>query len=415
MSLGKCCTLTLAASALLIVFGGLGIAARPLPGPQAERHEPVAVDALRCWWRSDKTSVRIGEAFSVILTCERVETSRERTVFDDSALDPNALSLSPFQVRSGVLHEKIHRVVPGPDGPVTFHTRQYAYKVRLTGEGFFGKDVALPSLQLRYHIDRMTETGVVTPGKERTYLLPPLPMRIQSLVPMEAKTIRDAESGTFAEVEGRRKKAFIAFAAAGIFLVLPVFFLLPGLVKAVRHRQESNGRRRICSAGDLLKGLLRELGRIEKRIRPASWDEDALGKVLTVFRVGGALALSRPISQTPVEDQIAAREGQLEFRAGLWPRTRILISASLTPEAMAADLTEARWQAPGSARCKALLMEAQGAFAAVNQARYAASGTTVDHAVLNVAVQTWVRLLRELRRDHAGLVLLMGKAWNLRP
>jgi hypothetical protein len=398
---------------ILIAFAlsvGAEAVAQTPPGASYGKNEAVAADALICWWKSDKSSIRIGEEFTVALTCRSAETGRERTVLNESLLDPNALALSPYQVKGGTRYKEISRILPGPDGPVTLRNVQYAYTVKLMGEGFFGKDVPLPPLEIRYHIDLVTNKNTVTPGKERTYVLPPLPMRIQSLVPKAASAIRDAGNETFGNIEHRRKNAIIAFIAAGIFLFLPLVVMLPILVRSIRGRRENVFNGTVFHDKDLLRRLTRELDRIEKSCRAASWDDASVGTVLSVFRVGGALAVARRVAQAPVEVETRGREGQLELRKGFWPRTKVLVSASLTPEEMAKELAGAHWQGAAAARRKALLDETQMAFAALNNARYAAPGNAANRAALDGALKMGLRLLRELRHDHFPFVRVMRAA-----
>jgi hypothetical protein len=395
---------------MLVVFAlfwGADAAAQMPPGPSGQEIEAVAADALSCWWKSDKSAVRIGEEFTVTLTCRSAETGRERTVLNESLLDPSVLALPPYQVKDGRRYKDIIRVLPGPDGPVTFRSVQYTYTVKLIGEGFFGKDLPLPPLEIRYHIDLATNKDVVTPGKERTYLLPPLPMRIQSLVPKAADAIRDAGNETFGDIEGRQRSAIVAFMAAGIFLLLPLLVLLPMLVQAVRGKQESVFNGTVFRDKDLLRRLAGELDRVEKHCRAASWDEASIGTVLSVFRVGGAVAIGRRVAQAPVEVETRGREGQLELRKGFWPRTKVLVSASLTPEEMADELAGMNWQGAAATEREALLDETQRAFAVFNDARYASPGDAAGREALDGALKTGLRLLRALRHDHFLFVRLM--------
>ncbi len=364
------------------------------------KNEAVAADALNCWWKSDKSSIRIGEEFTVALTCRSAETGRERTVLNESLLDPNVLALPPYQVKNGRRYKDIIRILPGPDGPVTLRSVQYAYTAKLMGEGFFGRDVPLPPLEIHYHIDLVTNKDTVAPGKERTYVLPPLPMRIQSLVPKAANAIRDAGNETFGDIEGRRKNAVIAFIIAGVFLLLPLFVLLPVLVRAVRGRRERGPNGTIFRTRDLLKRLEWELGRIERRCRTASWDDVSIETVLSIFRVSASLAVARRIVQTPAAAGTRGLEGQLAFRKGLWPRMKVLVSASLTPEEMTRELSGANWQGSDESPRKALLDETQRAFAVMNDARYATQANAADRALFDGALKTGLRLLRELRRDR---------------
>ena len=396
--------------AAFALCSGADAAAQTSPAASYMETGAVAADAMVCWWKSDKSSIRIGEEFTVALTCRSAETGLEKTVLNESLLDPNVIALPPYQVKNGRRYKDIVRVLPGPDGPVTLRSVQYAYIIKLIGEGFFGKDVPLPPLEIRYHIDLVTNKDTVTPGKERTYLLPPLPMRIQSLVPKAADAIRDAGNQTFGDIEGRRKNAVVAFMAAGIFLLLPLLILLPILVRAVRGRRGNVFNGTVFRNKDLLGRLAGELNRVEKHCRTVSWDEASIGTVLSVFRVGGALAIGHRVAQAPVEVETRGREGQLELRKGLWPRTKVLVSASLTPEEMADELAGANWQGVGKARRKALLDETQRAFAALNDARYAAPGNAAGREALDGALKKGLMLLRALRRDHYPFVRLMRAA-----
>jgi hypothetical protein len=392
------------------LFWGADAVAQPSPGSSYGETEAVAADALNCWWRSDKGSIRIGEEFTVLLTCRSAETGRERTVVNDALLDPNVLTLSPYQVKDGKRYKDIIRVLPGPDGPVTFRSVQYTYTIKLIGEGFFGKDLPLPPIEIRYHIDLVTGKDAVTPGKERTYLLPPLPMRIQSLVPRAADAIRDAGHGTFGDIEGRRQNAILAFIAAAIFLLLTLLVLLPILVRAIRGRRQNVFNGTVFSDKDLLMHLAEDLDQVERHCRTVPWDEASIGMVLSVFRIGGALAIGRRIAQAPVEVETRGREGQLELRKGFWPRTKVLVSASLTPEEMADELASANGQGVGKARRKALLNETQRAFAAFNDARYASPGNAAGREALDGALKTGFILLRELRHDHFLFIRVMRAA-----
>lgn len=399
---GAAGAIVLAVFILFVIEAGAG--AEPVPGAPDGKNAEIAADALVCWWKADKSSIRIGEEVAVTLTCRLAETGRERTVLNDSLLDPNVLALPPYQVKNGRRYKDILRVLPGPDGPVTFRNMQYAYTLRLMGEGFFGKDVPLPPIEIRYHVDLVTNKDTVTPGKERTYILAPLPMRIQSLVPKAANAIRDAGSETFGDIENRRRSAVVAFITAGIFLLLPLVVLLPILVRAVRGRRESVFNGTVFREKDLLKRLAEELNRAEKSRRPAAWDEASIGTVLSVFRVLCALAVGDRITQVPAEVETGGREGQLELRKGFWPRMKVLVSASLTPAAMADELAGLNWQGAFKARRRVLLDETQKAFAVLNGARYTPVGKPVDRTALDDALGAGLKLLRELRRDRFPFV-----------
>src|SRR5690348_1885884 len=72
--------------------------------PQAPNAE---APPLRCWWKTSKSSIVIGERFVLTLTCGIVETARGKTVLDVNQLQPTAIQLSPFEVVSGERHEDV--------------------------------------------------------------------------------------------------------------------------------------------------------------------------------------------------------------------------------------------------------------------------------------------------------------------
>ena len=90
-------------------------------------------------------------------------------------LEPGAVSLTPFEAVSGNRHEDV--VVP------PWRYIQFEYSMRLLSEGFFGQDVNIPSLTVTYNLQ--SPGAVSTEGRDQTYVLPALPMRVLSIVPRE--------------------------------------------------------------------------------------------------------------------------------------------------------------------------------------------------------------------------------------
>src|SRR5918996_4776107 len=61
----------------------------------------VEVEPVTCWWRTSATSVRVGEPFTVILTCSLLQADAARAIADESRLDPSVVQLPPFEVVGG--------------------------------------------------------------------------------------------------------------------------------------------------------------------------------------------------------------------------------------------------------------------------------------------------------------------------
>ena len=72
---------------LLIVMGATAAAA-----------QTVQTDPLQCWWRTSTGAVRIGEPFTVFLTCAVLETDEVTVVPDQTRLEPSVVQFAPFEV-----------------------------------------------------------------------------------------------------------------------------------------------------------------------------------------------------------------------------------------------------------------------------------------------------------------------------
>src|SRR2546428_13634322 len=61
----------------------------------------VETDPIQCWWRTSAGAVRVGEPFSLVLTCAIVENDAAKVIVDQSKLEPSVIQLAPFQVTGG--------------------------------------------------------------------------------------------------------------------------------------------------------------------------------------------------------------------------------------------------------------------------------------------------------------------------
>src|SRR5258706_3476726 len=165
----------------------------------ASAQTTVETDPLQCWWRTSAAAVRVGQPFAVVLTCAVVETDTVKVVPDQAPLDPTVMQMPPFEVLGGThqadLRTDDHRFL------------QYEYRLRLVAEDDFGKDVKLPDTKISYHLQSRTGEGPAIEGREQTYFLPPMSVRVLSLVPADEIDIRDASASTFGDVESRTFQA----------------------------------------------------------------------------------------------------------------------------------------------------------------------------------------------------------------
>ena len=120
-------------------------------GAGSARAQNVETDPLQCWWRTSAGAVRVGEPFTVVLTCAVLETEAATVVVDQSRLEPSVVQFAPFEVLGGS-----HGADLRTDQRRFF---QYVYRMRLIAENLFGRDVSLPETKLSYHVQSKMGDG----------------------------------------------------------------------------------------------------------------------------------------------------------------------------------------------------------------------------------------------------------------
>ena len=297
---------------------------------RAPRPGEVESDPIRCWWKADRSAIRVGERFTLVLTCGVIETTGIKVVPAANQLEPGAVSLTPFEAVAGTRHEDV--VVP------PWRYIQFEYSMRLLSEGFFGQDVNIPALTVTYNIQSPGAGN--TEGRDQTYVLPALPMRVLAIVPRAASDIRDASGQTFANVESRRNRATAAVVFASIaFAIAAVLAGLALVTLAGRFRVRGAKALRPLSPARVLRGSLSALRSARSAAARDGWTPAQMARAVAALRIAGAVALGRQVAQVHVANGTAAeRMGQLDVRAGLIRRRRVLLSAATTPAALLAAI-----------------------------------------------------------------------------
>lgn len=310
---------------LIIIYfsGNFGVFGQEIDRAQLQEKE---APAIRCWLKSDKSSVRIGETFVLTLTCQVAETEYEKVVPQENGLEPAVVSFSPYEVVEGWRMPDINRG--------TFRFLQYRYKLRLIGEEFFGKEVPTQKLEIKYRVERKLNEDEVLDTRERTYILPAMTIKVSSVVPEDAEDIRDFGDGSFQTVKTRRQKAYMALIVAGVVSLLPFLVLLMPAVRSVRNWRKTRSNGTGFSNSALLRRIKGELNKVKRVRDKEGWNGELVGRILTIIRVMGAIATSKQINQLPTRFESRGLEGQLKLRKGLiWPR-KVLISSNITPESL---------------------------------------------------------------------------------
>ena len=365
-------TLTLA---VFFATTGLGFA--------QDRPAETATDPIRCWWKTDRTAVRVGERFKLVLTCAVIETPATTVVPAVNQLEPGAVILTPFEAVSGIRREDV--VVP------PWRYIQYEYTMRLLSEGFFGQDITIPSLTVTYNLQG---PGGDTQGRDQSYLLPPLPMRVLSLVPRMGTDIRDASGQTFESVESRRFQSTAALIAAWIAFAFAVVLVALAAARAAgRFRARDPKTVKALPLPVVLGGCLRTLAEVRREAQ-GGWTPELRQQALAALRVAGALALGKPVAQEFVTADTRERSGQLPVRTGVVRRKRAVLSAATTPLAIATKLQKAP---PASAQARVTLEQIADALAVFGAATYGREATAPDSSTLNTSLDDALAAIRRLR------------------
>ena len=371
---------------MILLLAGLAVCPYDL---QAQNSEGIEVDALQCWRRISKNAVYIGEHFDMILTCSVVETETARAVPDLAWLEPETLTVSPFEVLQG---ERYRDIVSAPR-----RFFQYRYGLRIIGEDYFGLDVELPALDVKYRIERTIEGNTVVEGRELTYVLPAESLRILALVPEAVSDIREQQIESFGDVEARLFRANATSITAAVFGIMAAVMLLTAAVQA---RREWRGQ---ATAGDgrvsqwlVARTALSEMAAVQALSQREGWTIPLISRGLTAFRVAGALAIESPLAQVPASTSLSETDIESRLRVRRWGFGGLatLVSSPVTPRRMEVALRSIRRNCPSDVGLVESIRQGLVAFSAV---RYGSEGDVPAEA-LSLQVDVGVGALRSLER-----------------
>jgi hypothetical protein len=385
------------------------------------RAQNVETDPLQCWWRTSAGAIRVGEPFSTVLTCAVIETPDVKVVVDESRLEPSVAQFPPFEVTGGSHAADLR------NGDRRFF--QYEYRLRLVAENLFGKDVALPETKLSYRVQsRIVQRQAggkgrdeSIAGRDQSYVLPPLSLRLLSLVPGDATDIRDASSETFADVDRRTFRASLFVVIGGVLFAIAALIGVLTLVRLLlRARRPATAAERLVGDGAILRGVGRELAAVQRQREDGGWTTELAARALTALRIVGTYALGRPaaraLNQQPgtSRDVPAARpqsDGRIIVQVG-WPkRKQIAVSGAATARTLADAIAQ-----PVNGRQPGELESVEEALSRFTAAQYGrsdngAKDAALDASALDESLRAGRQVLRRLKFEQSWL---MKRLWRHR-
>ena len=322
---------------------------------QSAGSEPVqpGSDPLQCWWRTSVPMVHVGETLSVVLTCSLVDSPTLSVVADEGKLAPEAISLAPFEILDG------SRAADLRTNDRRFF--QFHYRLRLVSDALFGSDVSIPGTTFSYRTRSRVANGTMLDGLERTYELPPLSVRVLSLVPPGATDIRDVPPATFRDLDSASFHAQTRTTAGGALMLVGGLLVVVALAaQLVRKRVKAPAD---ASLPDrvLLKRLTREFADIRDE-RQRGWNPALTARALAAVRITAGYLLGRPPSQrgaqrsTPVEGSLLCVAGGM----------CVAVSSDVTPETVERERRLS--SEPGHDEPRVLKSDRRGRLDSVHQA-----------------------------------------------
>jgi hypothetical protein len=356
---------------------------------QPEHHAPPpeqkvqGVEPIRCWRQASTGAVTVGEPFRVIVTCAVFESTDAQVVPDESRLNVASIQMAPFEIIGGTHAPDVRR------GFRRFF--QYEYDLRIISRDAIGQDVNVPALPISYRIHSRVGAAAALEGRDLSYVLPALPIKVLSLVPADAADIRDGAEAGLAAVAALRSRSrlleMIALALGALAAVMAVFALVPmarragAAGKADRHRVPDRA---------ILRSAAASLRNAHRRAAADGWQDDTIAPALAAIRLVAAAASDRPISRKPLPADGVAPEGRLRVDHGLLRRASVSVASGVTAPQIA-----------GSSHLERLRAALELLTAAMYRRSPARDGAAIDEAVRH-AVDTATELAAERSRLRQG-------------
>ena len=378
-------------------------------GATAAAAQTVQTDPLQCWWRTSTGAVRVGEPFTVVLTCAVLETDEVTVVPDQTRLEPSVVQFAPFEVLGGS-----HGADLRSDQRRFF---QYEYRLRLIADGMFGKDVALPDTKISYRVQSKVGQKTSLQGRDQTYVMPAQSMRVLSLVPADASDIRDTSaSDTFGDIDQRAFRANLFTIIGSVLFVLAALMAILGLVRLFqKYRKPVVASKQLITDSAILNGVSRELSRVQHDRDAGGWTPELASRAIGALRIAATYAIGRPVSQMPasrllVDGTETAEPGRLILKAG-WPRgKRIAVSGAVTPQTIARHIAR-----PGQTPAVIALLESiSTAIAAFTAATFNREGK-LDDSALDEGLATAKQVTRKMKIQQLWIMKRLAARRALTP
>ncbi|HUQ86090.1 MAG TPA: hypothetical protein VM096_00945 [Vicinamibacterales bacterium] len=304
--------------------GRVPAAKAPIPDPRSPIPD-LGWEPIRCWRQSSAGAIALGETFTLVLTCAVYEADNAQAVPDESRLGVASIQLAPFEILGGSHPRDVHR------GSRRFF--QYDYQLRIISRDAIGHDVNIPPLVISYRIHSRVGAAGALEGRDLSYVMPMMPIKVLSLVPADASDIRDASEAGLGAIESLRLRA-------SVFRVLTIAFAAVAAVMAVLALVPLARSKTVAAAGDrdripdgaILSSAISDLTAVRSRVSGEGWGDDTVARALASTRIVAAAAIGQSISHKDVAKGSGVPEGRLLVEHGLLRKRAVTVSSPVTPD-----------------------------------------------------------------------------------
>jgi len=298
-------------------------AAKGEPTPQPAK--VLGWEPIRCWRQTSAGAITIGETFTVVLTCAVYEGENAQVIPDESRLGVASIQMAPFEILGGSHPPDVRR------GARRFF--QYDYQLRIISRDAIGHDINVPPLPISYRIHSRVGAVASLEGRDLSYVMPMMPLKVLSLVPVDAADIRDASEASLGAVESLRFRSslfrVLTLTFASLAAVMAVLALLPLARSRVTTGDDKRGRipdRAIVDAAS------EDLRALQSRATADGWNEETVARALASMRLIAAAAIDQPISQKLLGVDGVVPDGRLLVRHGILRKTGATVSSAATAD-----------------------------------------------------------------------------------
>jgi hypothetical protein len=368
-------------------------AAKPEPAPQPAK--VLGWEPIRCWRQSSAGAIALGETFTVVLTCAVYEADNAQAVPDESRLGVASIQMAPFEILGGSHPPDVHR------GSRRFI--QYDYQLRIIGPDAIGRDVNIPPLAISYRIHSRVGAAGALEGRDLSYVMPMMPIKVLSLVPADASDIRDASEASLGAVESLRFRASLFRVLTLTFGALAVVMAVLALVPLARSKTvaTTDDRNRIPDRA-ILESAAVDLAAVQSRVSVEGWTDETVARALASTRLVAAAAIDQPISQKDAANDGVLPDGRLLVQHGLLRKTGATVSSPVTAD----DVMRASSRNSALSTTRRQQLEGlQAGLSALTNALYRKEPMR-DSSALDEAVRHAITVAKDVAAERSSLRML---------